>query len=175
MSYIKINGDDVHYNVSISPFTTQHGYDAIRFIGEDIPETDKGFKLYNDKDEVISDFSDYKYLYRSNEYSTEHDEIIYPKGSDTPLPPSAIDRINSRVSQVSSQVNAITPYTDSKKAYIDETECVFENVYKEGALTVNVIDRNGVSIDYQVVRENNNIIITFEPLEEVATVSINIQ
>ena len=52
---------------------------------------------------------------------------------------------------------------------------VFENVYKEGALTVNVIDRNGVSIDYQVVRENNNIIITFEPLEEVATVSINIQ
>lgn len=175
MSYIKINGDDVHYNVSISPFTTQHGYSAIRFIGEDIPETDKGFKLYNDKDEVISDFSDYKFIYRPNEYSTEHDEIVYPKGTDVPLPPSAIDRVNSRISQVSSQVNAITPYTDSKKAYIDETECVFENVYKEGALTVNVVDRNGVSIDYQVAKEDNNIIVTFEPLEEVATVSINIQ
>ena len=56
-----------------------------------------------------------------------------------------------------------------------ETECVFENVYKEGALTVNVVDRNGVSIDYQVAKEDNNIIVTFEPLEEVATVSIVIQ
>ena len=175
MSYIKINGDDVHYNVSISPFTTQHGYGAIRFIGEDIPKTDKGFKLYNDDDEVISDFSDYKYQYRQNEYSTEHDEIVYPKGTDAPLPPSAIDRVNSRVSQVDSKVNAITPYTDSKNAYIDETECVFENVYKKGALTVNVVDRNGVSIDYQVAKEDNNIIVTFEPLEEVATVSIIIQ
>ena len=142
MSYIKINGDDVHYNVSISPFTTQHGYSAIRFIGEDIPETDKGFKLYNDKDEVISDFSDYKYIYRQNEYSTEHDEIVYPKGSDAPLQPSAYDNLSRRISQVSSRVNAITPYTESKNAYIDETECVFENVYKEGALTVNVVDRN---------------------------------
>ena len=53
--------------------------------------------------------------------------------------------------------------------------CVFENVYKDGALTVNVVDRNGVSIDYQVTKEEGNIIVTFEPLEEVATVSIVIQ
>lgn len=105
MSYIKINGDDVHYNVSISPFTTQHGYSAIRFIGEDIPETDKGFKLYNDKDEVISDFSDYKYIYRQNEYSTEHDEIIYPKGSDAPLQPSAYDNLSRRISKVANAVS----------------------------------------------------------------------
>lgn len=105
MSYIKINGDDVHYNVSISPFTTQHGYSAIRFIGEDIPETDKGFKLYNDKDEVISDFSDYKYIYRQNEYATEHDEIVYPKGSDAPLQPSAYDNLSRRISKVANAVS----------------------------------------------------------------------
>ena len=105
MSYIKINGDNVHYNVSISPFTTQHGYSAIRFIGEDIPETDKGFKLYNDKDEVISDFSDYKYIYRQNEYSTEHDEIVYPKGSDAPLQPSAYDNLSRRISKVANVVS----------------------------------------------------------------------
>lgn len=105
MSYIKINGDNVHYNVSISPFTTQHGYSAIRFMGEDIPETDKGFKLYNDKDEVISDFSDYKYIYRQNEYSTEHDEIVYPKGSDAPLQPSAYDNLSRRISKVANAVS----------------------------------------------------------------------
>lgn len=175
MSYIKINGDDTHYNVTIMPFTTQHGYNAIRFIGEDIPETDKGFKLYNDNDEVISDYSEYTYIYRQNEYSIEHDEIVYPKGSNQPLKPSPYDNLSRRINQVSAQVNAITPYTDSKNAYIDDTECVFENVYKEGALTVNVIDRNGVSIDFEVAKEENNIIVTFEPLEEVATVSITIQ
>ena len=175
MSYIKINGDDTHYNVSIMPFTTQHGNNAIRFTGEDIPETDKGFKLYDDNDEIISDFSDYTYIYRKNEYSTKQETIKVPTWTNTPLEPSEIDKLNSRINQVNNQINSITPYTDSKNAYIDDTECVFENVYKDGALTVNVVDRNGVSIDYQVTKEEGNIIVTFEPLEEVATVSIVIQ
>lgn len=169
MSYIKINGDDVHYNVSISPFTTQHGYNAIRFIGEDIPETDKGFKLYNDKDEVISDFSDYKYLYRQNEYSTEHDEIIYPKGSDTPLPPSAIDRVNSRISQVDSKVNAITPYEETKKAFYGEIEKVFYNV-PEGNITIFFDNYDG---EYEVNRIENRLTIKFaERLKDMTNVTV---
>lgn len=175
MSYIKINGDDTKYYVTIMPFTTQHGISAIRFTGEEIPETDKGFKLYGDDDNEISDFSDYIHLYRKNEYSVEQDIIELPNWTDAPLPPSSIDKLNSRVSQLNSQVNEITPYTDSKTAYIDDTECVFENVNKEGALTVNVIDRNGISINNEVVKEDGNIIVSFEPLEEVATVSIVIQ
>lgn len=169
MSYIKINGDDVHYNVSISPFTTQHGYNAIRFIGEDIPETDKGFKLYNDRDEVISDFSDYKYLYRSNEYSTEHDEIIYPKGSDTPLPPSAIDRVNSRISQVDSKVNAITPYEETKKAFYGEIEKVFYNV-PEGNTTIFFDNYDG---EYEVNRIENRLTIKFaDRLKDMTNVTV---
>lgn len=169
MSYIKINGDDVHYNVSISPFTTQHGYNAIRFIGEDIPETDKGFKLYNDKDEVISDFSDYKYLYRPNEYSTEHDEIIYPKGSDTPLPPSAIDRVNSRISQVDSKVNAITPYEETKKAFYGEIEKVFYNV-PEGNTTIFFDNYDG---EYEVNRIENRLTIKFaDRLKDMTNVTV---
>ena len=169
MSYIKINGDDVHYNVSISPFTTQHGYNAIRFIGEDIPETDKGFKLYNDKDEVISDFSDYKYLYRSNEYSTEHDEIVYPKGSDTPLPPSAIDRVNSRISQVDSKVNAITPYEETKKAFYGEIEKVFYNV-PEGNTTIFFDNYDG---EYEVNRIENRLTIKFaDRLKDMTNVTV---
>lgn len=175
MSYIKTNGDNTKYYVSVIPFTTQHGYNAIRFVGETIPETDKGFKLYDDNDNEISDFSDYQFIYRPNEYSVEHDEIVYPKGTDAPLSPSPYDNLSKRINKVSTQVNNITPYADSKNAYIDETECIFENVYKEGTLTVNVVDRNGILIDYQVEREDNNIIVTFEPLEEVATVSITIQ
>ena len=169
MSYIKINGDDVHYNVSISPFTTQHGYSAIRFIGEDIPETDKGFKLYNDDDEIISDFSDYKYLYRQNEYSTEHDEIIYPKGSDTPLPPSAIDKVNSRISRVDSKVNAITPYEETKKAYFGEIEKVFYNV-PEGNTTIFFDNYKG---EYEVSRIENRLTIKFaDRLKDMTNVTV---
>jgi hypothetical protein len=169
VSYIKINGDDVHYNVSISPFTTQHGYDAIRFIGEDIPETDKGFKLYNDKDEVISDFSDYKYQYRPNEYSTEYDEIIYPKGSDTPLPPSAIDRVNSRVSQIDSKVNAITPYEETKKAFYGEIEKVFYNV-PEGNTTIFFDNYDG---EYEVSRIENRLTVTFaDRLKDMTNITV---
>ena len=169
MSYIKINGDDVHYNVSISPFTTQHGYSAIRFIGEDISETDKGFKLYNDDDEIISDFSDYKYLYRPNEYSTEHDEIIYPKGSDTPLPPSAIDRVNSRISQVNSKVNAITPYEETKKAFYGEIEKVFYNV-PEGNTTIFFDNYDG---EYEVSRIENRLTIKFaDRLKDMTNVTV---
>jgi hypothetical protein len=169
VSYIKINGDNIHYNVSISPFTTQHGYNAIRFIGEDIPETDKGFKLYNDKDEVISDFSDYKYQYRSNEYSTEHDEIVYPKGSDTPLPPSAIDRVNSRISQVDSKVNAITPYEETKKAFYGEIEKVFYNV-PEGNTTIFFDNYDG---EYEVSRIENRLTIKFaDRLKDMTNVTV---
>lgn len=172
MSYLVINGSDIHYNVRIVPFTTQHGYSAIRFIGESVPETDKGFKYYSDDDILISDYSDFTHLYRDNQYSVEEDIIEYPAPNNTPSAPSSLER---RLSAMSQQINAITPYTDSKSAYIDDTECVFNNITKQGTLTVNVIDRNGAEVPFEVLREDNNIIVSFEPLEEVATVSIVIQ
>ena len=126
MSYIKINGDDTHYIVSIMPFTTQHGYNAIRFIGEDIPETDQGFKLYDDNDNIISDFSDYKYIYRKNEYSVEHDEIVYPKGSDQPLSPSPYDNLSRRISQVANvaytTANGLAETNDALCEYTTDTD-----------------------------------------------------
>ena len=169
MSYIKINGEDTHYNVSIMPFTSQHGYDAIRFIGEEIPETDKGFQLFGDDDVIISDYTDYKYIYRPNEYTVEHDEIVLPTWVDTPLEPSPIDRINSRVSQVSSQVNAITPYEDSKKAYYGEIEKVFYNV-PNGNVTIFFDNYTG---EYELVRTENRLTVKFpERLSDMTNVTI---
>ena len=173
MSYVKINGEEQHYNVKIRPFTTQHSHDAIRFVGDVIPETDKGFKYYSDDDKLLADFSDYTYLYRDNEYSVAEDIIEYPAPNNTS--DESYDPIGRYLSQINQRISEITPYTESKQAYIDDTECVFENIYKEGALTVNVVDKNGISINYEVVKDENNIIVTFEPLEEVATVSIVIQ
>lgn len=169
MSYIKINGDDVHYNASVMPFTSQHGYNALRIVGEDFPETDQGFKMYDDNDEVIADFSEYKYIYRKNEYTIEHDEIVYPKGSNQPLSPSPYDNLSRRVSQVSAQVNDITPYEDTKKAYYGETEKVFYNV-PNGNVTVFFDNYDG---EYEIIRIENRLTVKFpERLSDMTNITI---
>lgn len=90
------------------------------------------------------------------------------------LPPSAIDRLNSRINSVSNNVASITPYTESKTAYIGDTEVIFTKA-KDGIITSNCITENGNQIDVSMELSNNEVAIKFEPLEETATVSISIQ
>jgi hypothetical protein len=61
----------------------------------------------------------------------------------------------------------VTPTTLTKTAYIDETEVVFTNVPK-GNMTI-FFDK-----PYTVTKEGNNVLIGFEPLEEVTTITISI-
>lgn len=170
MAYVKINGDETHYNVSIMPFTTQHGYKAIRFIGEEIPQTNMGFKYFDDNDNEISDFSNYIYFYRDNEYSIEEDEIVLPVGNNDPIPPSYID---VQINRLNSQINAITPYTESKTAYIGDTECIF-NLTRIGNVTA-WMTSNELQIPCNVEVVENKIIVRFNELEDIATVNISVQ
>lgn len=71
------------------------------------------------------------------------------------------------VNGVRKSVSDITPYTQTKAAYIDDTEIIFENV-PSGNLTV-YFDGN-----YTIERESDRVIIMFEPLEEVKEVTISI-
>lgn len=169
--YIKIIGENEKYNVKLSPFTTQHGKRAVRFIGDEIPETDKGFMLYNDDEKEIGDLSSYKYQYRPNEYSEEQDEQILPSFVDTPLNPSAIDRLNSRINRVSAQVSEITPYEQTKTAYHGEIEKVFYGV-PNGVLTVTFDKYDG---EYEVSRTDDRITVSFPRLEDSTNITIMVQ
>ena len=71
------------------------------------------------------------------------------------------------------QINAIIPYTESKTAYIDDTEVVFENV-KDGMVSVSMADDNG-SVPCEFEKTNGNIIVSFEKRDSLATVNISIQ
>lgn len=73
-----------------------------------------------------------------------------------------------KVDDTSNRVTAITPYTETKTAYIGDTEVTFENV-PTGNLTV-----FGLS-EYSVDRQNDRITITFDAVEEVTDISISIQ
>lgn len=71
------------------------------------------------------------------------------------------------VNGVRKNVSDITPYTETKTAYIDDTKVVFEGV-PSGNLTV-YFDGN-----YTIEREDNKVTVMFGPLEEVKEVTISI-
>ena len=174
MFIIKINGDDTPYRFSsVMPFTSQHGYNAIKIIGNTMPETDKGFKIYDEDDNVISDYSDYIYLYKEDSYCVEKDNIELPGFVENPIGPSSIDILNRRINRLNTKVTKITPYIMSKEVGIDETECEFDYV-KTGNISAWYENNNEtVSCSFEIV--DDKIKVTFEPLTDVATVYVSIQ
>ena len=102
------------------------------------------------------------------------DHFIKGECSYVEIPPSAIDRLNSRINSVSNRVSNITPYEESKTAYIGDTEVSFIKA-KEGVINANCISDSGLSIPITIELSNNEIKVKFEELTEVATVSISIQ
>ena len=68
---------------------------------------------------------------------------------------------------VRKSVSDVTPYTETKTAYISDTQMIFNNV-PSGNLSV-YFDK-----PYTVEREADRITITFEALEEVTPITISI-
>ena len=168
--YIKINGSDERYEANLMPFKTQHGNQGVEVLNG-MPQTDKGFKVYNDNDKVFADYSDYIYLYRENQYTTVEETIIPAQCGYSPLPPSQISR---QIASLNNRVSEVTPYTETKQAYIDDTECVF-NTSVKGNVSAFVVDKEGNNISNTVTIENDKIKVSFEALKNVATVTISVQ
>ena len=82
----------------------------------------------------------------------------------TPYVPSSI---LESVQRLGKQVEAVTPVTMTKTAYIDDTEVVFTNV-PQGNVSAYI------NVPHTVEREGNRVIVRFEPLEEVTEVTINV-
>ena len=81
----------------------------------------------------------------------------------------------SKLDDTSNKVEQITPYKASKTAYIDDEDCVFENV-PQGILTVSTIDTEGNFPECVLMRDGGTVAVHFlNPLEYVTTVSIVIQ
>lgn len=170
--YAKINGSNKKYNISLSSFETQNGNVGIRVIGS-MPTTDKGFKVYDDEDKLVGDYSEFTYEYNPNEYTKVSEEKIPASGTDAPLPPSAYDILSRSISNVNNRVSQITPYVMTKDVYIGETSCEF-NLVKNGNITAWLTTQDvQLACNFEVIE--NKIIVSFEELEEVGTVSVSIQ
>ena len=83
-----------------------------------------------------------------------------------------IPNIVSDVDETSNRVDRITPYTDSKTAYYGDTEVTFYDV-PQGKVSVYIDD---CLMDYSVSRNENRLIVSFEPLEVASTqITISVQ
>jgi hypothetical protein len=168
--YIKINGEETRYNDSLEPFTTQHGYEAVRFKGDDIPETDKGFKVYGDDDTEIFDLSRYTHPYGKNEFCVEADSIEPIEPAEyKPLPPNPLD---VKLANMNRRISAITPYEQTKTAYFGEVEKVFYGV-PQGNTTVFFDKYEGA---YEISRIEDRLTVSFpERLQDMTNITIMVQ
>lgn len=72
-----------------------------------------------------------------------------------------------KIDNTAVKVEQITPYTETKTAYIDDTFVVFTNV-PDGNLTI-YFDK-----PYKVDREADRVTVRFEALDEVTPITISI-
>ena len=172
MLYI-ISHDEKYPIKDFQVFKTQMGNNGIRIIG-DVP-TVEGFTIVDD-DNVIADRSEYTYLYREDanckEYTAVEEEIIPTECSymgDVPSNP-----IQRQINALNNRVNEITPYTESKTAYIDD-EYVMFNIPKEGIISVQMVDGEGKNVPHLFEQINGQLKVTFEKRDTLATVTISIQ
>ena len=84
----------------------------------------------------------------------------------TPYVPSTV---LESIDRLGKQTEAITPWTASKTAYIDDTSVSFENV-PNGNMSVYVGGVNHTLFE----RDGDRVVVRFEPLEEVTEVTISI-
>ena len=80
-----------------------------------------------------------------------------------------ISSVEKRLSDFTDiRVNDITPYTETKTAYIGDTEITFYDVPENGNVTV------FFNASYNMERIGNKITLTFEPLNNITDITISI-
>lgn len=176
MLYQKI-GEQKYPIEKFSTFPTQLGNTAVRISG-DIPIAN-GFEIVDDNDNVIADCTAYTYLYREDDTCKEYtkvaeEQIPTESFASGDIPESAFDVLSKRISAVNNRVSQITPYEQSKTAYIDDTD-VFFDIPKDGNISVFMVDGEGQNVPFTYEQINGQIKVSFEKRDSLATVTISIQ
>ena len=100
MLYLKI--DDNKYPIEkFSTFTSQFGNDAIRIIGE-TPIATNGFQIVDEKDNIISDRSEYIYLLREDDSCKEYTRI-----AETIIPAKSFSTEVKSTNPIQQQINSL--------------------------------------------------------------------
>lgn len=94
-------------------------------------------------------------------YENLYESVLQLASNNVPV----VDKVDS----TANKVDALTPYTQTKTAYIGDTEITFDEI-PYGNLTI-FTDK---PLNYSYTRDNNRVAITFDELEEVIAITISI-
>lgn len=75
--------------------------------------------------------------------------------------------LRTKTDDTANKVAEITPWTATKTAYIDDTECIFEGV-PQGNVTVYC------PVPHTVEKQDGRVVVKFEALTEVIEITISI-
>lgn len=175
---MKIKFHETLYNLITEPYIYQtrfqceiekgeNTYDSI--IEDTVNPTE--ITVYNDEDEVIGVYTDFNKriaITIMENVSIELENInlaqqIQDLTNSVSQQQTSIDTLNEQVSE-------LTPYTDTAKAYYNESEKTFYNV-PDGNITVFFDNYSG---EYTVNRVSDRVTISFEPLTQDTNITISI-
>jgi len=94
-------------------------------------------------------------------------------GNVTMMTPYVDSRLIEHIDQLGKQTEAITPWTASKTAYIDDTEVTFTDA-PQGNVSVYMTDKEGQNVPCTFERVYNGIKVAFEKRNSLAEVNISI-
>lgn len=167
--YIEIDGQQ--YPCEVKTGITQMGNTVIRVISEEAPVAEDGFVLISGN--KTFDRSSFKYLYREDgnvkEYTEVAEEIIPASGYVSGVPENPLAK---QLSAMNQRISDLTPYTESRDVYIGETECRFAKRNGNISAFLNV---GGLQKPCEIQTDEAYIIVSFDELEDVGTVTISIQ
>lgn len=83
-------------------------------------------------------------------------------------------KLDTPIVRANESVDKITPYTETKTAYIDDEHLTFDNA-KDGNVSVYMVDGDGQNVPCSFERINGKIVVSFEKRNSLATVTISIQ
>lgn len=95
-------------------------------------------------------------------------KVSVSNGNVNMLTPYVDSRLIEHIDMLGRDVESVTPYKQTKTAYIDDTSITFTEV-PTGNLSI------FCPVDYTVERVSNTVTVSFEPLNEVIEITIMIQ
>lgn len=94
-------------------------------------------------------------------------------GIITMMTPYVDSRLIEHIDQLGQQIEEVKPYMDSQRAYIGDTQVQFNNV-KGTHITAYCETDSGLSIPTTTERNSDKVTVSFNTLDEVATVTITV-
>lgn len=171
---MKIKFHETLYNLISTPnvmpthfqATFEKGENTFDSIVTDTLNNDE-ITVYNDEDEVSGIYTGY--TKRIALYVLDGNESVSVEFENENIQ-SQIDALVESVSTLNDKVDEITPYTETKTAYYNESEKTFYNV-PEGNISVFFDNYNG---QYSLSRVSDRVIVSFDTLAQATNITISV-